>query len=548
MEKWNNEKYLVTSALPYANWPIHVWHVAWVHLPADIYYRFLKLQGRDCTSLCWTDEHGVWIEIAASKEWMTEKELVEMYKEQIFSALEEIWIHYDIVEWTNMSEHIEFSQDFFNILLKNNYIEKREEQQMFCNKCDKFLPDRYIEGTCPHCWATWARWDQCEKCSTLLNPIELKDPCCKICNNHDVTVKATYNYYFLLSKIESQLDARIETKNFKKNVKSVAKKRINEWLSDRSISRDIKRWIPIPWDFDKKMYVRFEAPMSYMSFLKDKVSQFWWKDIESKIIHFLWKDNIPFHVIMWPALLLAHGEYKLPDNVVGNEFLNLEWEKISTSRNHAIWLHDMIKNFNQDYIRNYLIHCIPETKDSNFSWDDFKEKSDTLADSLWNLLNRVNIFYAKNFDGKTETPIYDEQMMKIMDLDMNVLKQDVDGLIGQYKIRDAFMRVMQSIKKLNKFFTNTQPWHQIKTDKQKAYEILNITSYYLINISILLYPFLPQASEKIMKNYGLDIQWYSYENIWNIQLWSNTICNEWYIFDKIKDEDIKEQIYRLLTK
>ena len=502
--------------------------------------------GEDCTSLCWTDEHGVWIEIAAKKEWISERELVAMYKEKIFSTLEKIWIHYDIIEGTSINEHIELSQDFFKTLLKNGYIEKRDEKQMYCWKCDNFLPDRYIEWTCPHCWNTWARWDQCEKCSTLLDPTELKDPCCKICNNKELTVKGTYNYYFLLSKLESKLDERIETKNFKKNVKSTAKKWINEWLSDRSISRDIKRWISIPWDTDKKMYVWFEAPISYISFLKDKVSDIWWKDMNSKIVHFLWKDNIPFHTIMWPAVLLAHGWYKLPDDVVGNEFLNLEWEKISTSRNHAVWLHDMVENFNQDYIRNYLIHCIPETKDSNFSREDFKEKSENISWSLWNLLNRINVFYTRHFGGKTEKPSSNENTLNIVNLNMEEVKKNIMELMHQYKIKDAFNAVLQAIKELNRCFANTQPWNVIKTDKNKAYDILNIISEYLINISVLLHPFLPQTAEKIMKNYSMDIKWYTYSDIWKISLWSQEIHDNWYLFKPLQDEEIKKEIYKLL--
>jgi len=546
MENNTNKKYLVTSALPYANWPLHVWHVAGVHLPADIYYRFLKMMGEDCTSLCWTDEHGVGIEIAAQKKWVSEKELVTLYKEEIFSTLKKIWINYDIIEGTSTNEHMELSQEFFNTLLKNGYIEKRNEQQMFCGNCDRFLPDRYIEGTCPSCWSEWARWDQCEKCSTLLDPIQLLDPCCKICNNHDVIAKETYNYYFLLSKLESTLDKRIEEKDFKKNVKSTAKKWINEWLSDRSISRDIKRGIPIPWDVDKKMYVRFEAPISYISFLKDKVSQFRWKDTESKIVHFLWKDNIPFHTIMWPAILLAHWGYKLPDDVVGNEFLNLEWNKISTSRDHAVWLHDIVENFNQDYIRNYLIQCIPETKDSNFSREDFKEKSDTIADSLWNLLNRVNTFYTRHFEWKTKWTDDTDETKEYMNLDMNLVKDSTIELMNKYKIRDAFSLIMQTIKELNRFLANTKPWNVIKTDREKTYAIINITSEYLINIAILLHPFLPQTAEKIMKNYDMDIRQYTYADVWNIQLWCKDIQDNWYIFKKISDEEIKSEIHKLL--
>lgn len=429
-------KNLITSALPYANWPLHVWHVAWVHLPADIYYRFLKSLWEDCLSLCGTDEHGVWIEIAAKKKWLTEKELVDKYRGEIFSALEKIGIKYDVIKGTHTVEHMKLSQDFFNTLLGKGYIEKRNEKQMFCSDCEQFLPDRYIEWTCPNCGAGNAKWDQCEKCNKLLDWTELLDPSCKICNNKNLEEKETYNYYFLLSKISSELDEWIESNNFKKNVKTTAKKWINEWLEDRSISRDIKRWIPIPWDEDKKMYVWFEAPISYISFLDEKMSEVWSKESNSKIVHFLWKDNIPFHTIIWPAILLAHWWYKLPDNVIWNEFLNLEGQKISTSRNHAVWLEDIIKDYSPDYIRNYLIHCIPETKDSNFSWEEFKQLNDNIANSLWNLVNRLYSFYNRFFDGEVNNPSSFEADEIYLNIDN--MKNEIITLMKGYKIREGF--------------------------------------------------------------------------------------------------------------
>lgn len=541
----NGKSFLITSALPYANWPLHVWHVAGVHLPADIYYRFLKSLWENCLSLCGTDEHWVWIEIAAEKRAMTEAALVEHYREEIFQTLEKINIRYDILKGTHVSEHMQLSQHIFQQLLEKWFIEKRQEKQIFCMDCERFLPDRYVEGTCPNCGALDARGDQCEKCSKLLNPIDLIDPCCKICNHNNLQEKNTYNYYFLLSKIQNQLHQWIEKTSMKKNVKTTAQKWLKEGLEDRSISRDIKRGIPIPWDTGKKMYVWFEAPISYISFLDEIWKTIWTKGSNSEIVHFLGKDNIPFHTIIRPAILLAEWQYKLPDKIIWNEFVNLEGKKISTSRDHAVRLRDIVEEYPSDCIRNYLINCIPETKDSNFSREEFKQVNDNIANSLWNLIHRLYTFYNRFFNGYLKNTVLTEEYL----LNTTLIKEKVVHSMKNYKIREAFNVIMLAIKELNKIFQEKQPWSIVKEHPEEAYKILNTISVALIDIAILLYPFLPETSERILDLFWLDARLYTYWNIGDIKLPHIKLRgNMGYIFDKIPQEKIQKELFKLLEK
>lgn len=509
-----NKKTLITAALPYPNGPLHVGHVAGVHLPWDIHARFLRTMGQEVITLCWTDDHGVGIELAAKKEWISEMELVEKYKSLILQSLKKIGISYDIFSQTHSKVHTENASDFFTTLTNKGFIEKRNETMAFCDDCKHFLPDRYVEWICPTCGETWARWDQCEKCGKLLNPIELIDPECKMCWSHEVISKETYNYFFLLSKFQSVLSDWIISHewDWKPNILATAKKWLNEWLNDRAISRDIRWGIPIPGDSKKKMYVWFEAPIGYISFLKEltemknekqEFSELWLKWEDSNIVHFIWKDNVVFHTIIWPALLIAHGWYNLPTNVPGNEFVNLEGSKLSTSRNHAVWLHEMVDSFNGDAIRYYLTHCIPEKKDSNFTWNEFKERNNELANTLGNLVNRLNSFSIKNFNWVVGMPEYtNPAQVKILNF-LFWQRDKIIPLMERYAFREALQELFAIFQELNKFLHDNAPWNVIKTDQQGAKEIIDTGIDCLIKATILMEPFLPDTANKILRTFNI---------------------------------------------
>lgn len=509
-----NKKTLVTAALPYPNGPLHVGHVAGVHLPWDIYARFLRIMGQEVVTLCWTDDHGVGIELAAKKEWISEMELVEKYRNLILQSLEKIWISYDIFSQTHSKTHMENASDFFSTLIEKGFIEKRNETMAFCDDCEHFLPDRYVEWTCPACSEAWARWDQCEKCGKLLNPIELIDPECKMCWSHEVISKETYNYFFLLSKFQTALSDWIASHewDWKPNVLTTAKKWLREWLNDRAISRDIRWGIPIPGDSEKKMYVWFEAPIGYISFLKEltetrneksEFSEIWNKWEDSNIVHFIGKDNVVFHTIIWPALLMAHWEYSLPTSVPGNEFVTLEGGKISTSRNHAVWLHEIVDSFNSDAIRYYLTHCIPEKKDSNFTWNEFKERNNELANTLGNLVNRLTTFSVKNFNWVVNKPDYTDPVNVEM-LNFTLWKRDkIVLLMEKYSFRDALWELFAIFQELNKYLHDNAPWSLIKIDAEAAQEIINTGIDCLIKATILMEPFLPDTADKILNIFNI---------------------------------------------
>lgn len=555
-------KKLVTSALPYPNWPLHIWHVAWVHLPWDIFYRYLKIIWEDVFSICWTDDHWVGIEIAAKKAWITELELVQKNWEIIKDSLSKIDINYDLFSWTHSKIHMETSKEFFIDLLDKWFIEKKNEIMSFCCNCSNFLPDRYIEWICPKCNSSWARGDQCEKCWSVLLPTDLIEPVCKICGSSNIYEKETYNYFFKLSNFSDDLNLWLDSKRsfWKSNIFSSAKKWLNEWLEDRTISRDIKWGIPVPNDENKKMYVWFEAPIWYISFIKELSQKLYWNNSlfdeiwrkwsNSEIFHFIWKDNVVFHTIIWPALLLANGKLNLPTNVPWNDFLNLEWEKLSTSRNHAVWLHEIVEKFNTDSIRYYLTYCIPENKDSNFTWSEFKERNNELWNVLWNLLNRVQTFSKKNFDGMIDEPNFNSELYnKINNL---VLKQadKVLQLLNNFSFKEALKEVFYIYHELNRFLHESEPWKVIKTDFKKAKEIIDITAVALIKSCVILEPFLPKTAKNILNSFWINnSSFFQVNNLYNfkynfpLQIWEINI-----LFKRLEDIDIWEEIEKFNKK
>lgn len=513
---------------------------------------------RETLTICWTDDHGVWIEIAATKEWLTEQELIEKYNKMILEALDGISIKYDRFSNTHSEVHEILAQNFFNTLSEKWYIEKIANKQTYCDDCEKFLPDRYIEWTCPKCSSEWARWDQCESCWKLLDPIELIKPECKICHWKNISTRDTYQYSFKLSLFEEQLRVWLEWKTeWKENIKNTAiKKWLWEWLEDRSISRDIKWGIPIPWDPEKKMYVWFEAPLWYISFLQEYSKSIWeedlWKDFwgknsNSKVIHFIWKDNIVFHTIIWPAMLMATDMFKLPTDVPWNEFLNLEWKKISTSKNHAVWLHEMLDKFNPEVIRFYLTFCIPENKDSNFSWSEFIDRNNELANTLWNLVNRTLAFSKSKFNWEYSS--IDSKLCSEADKEFINTFEPRKEIIIQELEKYGFKKALQELVKVfiewNKYFNDRKPRALIKENPEEAKNVINITIQYLFKLSILMEPFLPNTWKKIREQLG--IGWtYLYSDLKEEYLnkWWN-IWDIYPLFKKLALDDIGEELTKL---
>lgn len=551
------KKILITTALPYPNWPMHLWHVVWNHLPADIYYRFQKILWNEVYVVWWTDDHWVAIEIAAKKYWITEQEIIKKFNTDYIQELAKISIKYDIFSGTHSPIHQQIAKDFFINIDKNWFIEKRIQKQAYCNSCKRFLPDRYIEWICPYCKTSGARWDQCEACVKLLDPTELISPVCKICGSNDIVQKDTHHYYFLLSKLQEKLKTWLETKkDWKKNVIWTAFKWLDEWLEDRAISRDINRWIDIPIDEAKKMYVWFEAPIGYVSFSKQlwdelglDLQKEFWENPDAEIVNFLGKDNIVFHTIIWPAIIMADGRFQLPKYVCGNEFLNLEWKKFSTSRNFAVWLKEIVEAFDGDSIRYYLTYCIPERRDSNFSWDEFKDKNNELANILGNLVNRVITFSVNKFDWNFQKfdikRLWEEWKNLLQNLENT--KSDFLQNLTNFRFRDGLVNVLALIKDANKYFNDSAPWVIAKTDSAQAQNIINFNLYLLINISILLQPFLPQTSKKILSAFELENQKFLFEDVNNLKFpESIKIKNIPILFKKLEDSDIllfKEKLW-----
>lgn len=557
MEKY----YLVTSALPYPNGPMHIGHISSTYLPADVYSRFCRLMGRKVINLWGTDDHGVAIEIAAKKQGISEDEIVQKYNHEYLALFEQLWIDCDIFSRTHHPIHQALAQEIFQKVQANGYLEKRDEDQMYCTDCETFLPDRYIEGTCPHCGEAGARGDQCEKCWRMLNPTALRDAYCTICKGKNLEKKHTYNYYFLLSKLQNRLEERLATKTHRKpNVLGVVKKRMQEGLQDRCVTRDIKRWIPVPWDEQKKMYVRFEACFGYLSFVKQYAQEHNKPDLfenirkstDSHTVHFIGKDNIVFHTIIWPALIMAYdGGFKLPDDIPAFEFLNLEGQKISTSRNHAIWLHDIIKSYPADVIRYYMTWVMPETKDADFKRNEFMERNNELANTLGNLVNRTLAFATKNFDGKLKW-ILGENLTQVdteILAEIESIRQNFITHLDNYKFKDAINIVFEYLRNLNKYFNDRAPRVLAKQDKASAELVMSITAIGILSAWLLFSPFMPHTAQKIFTGFGLNIQDFSFANIGDIAQTKEFIISDiGYLFTRIEQDDIAKEIEKLTPK
>jgi len=546
----------VTAALPYANGPVHIGHLAGVYVPADIYVRYLRLKNKDVLFIGGSDEHGVPITLKAKKEGVTPQDIVDRYHGIIKKSFEDFGITFDIYSRTTSKTHHQVASDFFRKLYeKGEFIEKTSEQY-YDEEAGQFLADRYIVGTCPHCKSERAYGDQCEACGTSLNATDLINPHSAISGNAPV-MRETKHWYLPLDKHEADLRKWIleDHKEWKANVYGQCKSWLDMGLQPRAVSRDLDWGIPVPVEGaeGKVLYVWFDAPIGYISntveLLPDSWEK-WWKDEDTRLLHFIGKDNIVFHCIVFPAMLKAEGSYILPDNVPANEFLNLEGDKISTSRNWAVWLHEYLIDFpgKQDVLRYVLTANAPETKDNDFTWKDFQARNNNeLVAIFGNFINRAMVLTHKYFEGKvpakgTLTP-YDEATIA----EFVSVKKNVESYLDIFHFRDAQKEAMNLARIGNKYLADTEPWKVAKTDMDRVGTILHLSLQIAANLAIAFEPFLPFSSNKLRDMLGMnDFKW---ENLGNIDLLTEgqQTAKPELLFEKMEDEAVEAQVQKLLA-
>ena len=546
---------LVTAALPYANGPVHIGHLAGVYLPADVYVRYLRLNDRPCLYICGSDEHGVPITLRAKKEGVTPQDIVDRYHKLIKESLKEFGITFDIYSRTTSDIHTEVASDFFKTLYDKGVFQEIESEQYYDEEAQTFLADRYITGTCPHCGNPNAYGDQCEKCGTSLNPTDLIDPHSAVSGSKPVKRK-TKHWYLPLDKYENWLKEWILDghKEWRANVYGQCKSWLDQGLQPRAVSRDLDWGIPVPVEGaeGKVLYVWFDAPIGYISNTKELLPdtwETWWKDPSTRLLHFIGKDNIVFHCIVFPTMLKAEGSYILPDNVPSNEFLNLEGDKISTSRNWAVWLHEYLRDFpgKQDVLRYVLTANAPETKDNDFTWADFQARNNNeLVAVLGNFVNRALVLTHKYFDGKVpaaSTLTADDR--SVLD-EIAVIKDRVSDLLENFHIRDAQREAMNLARLGNKYLADTEPWKVAKTDMERVGTILNIALQIAANLSILMDPFTPFSMKKLrdMLAYDSEANW---QNIGKQDLLKpgHQLSKAELLFQKIEDDEVAQQLNKL---
>ena len=554
MEK-NFKRTLVTTALPYANGPVHIGHLAGVYVPADIYTRYLRLKGEDVIMIGGSDEHGVPITIKAKAEGVTPQDIVDRYHNIIKKSFEEFGISFDIYSRTTSKIHSEMASDFFRKLYdKGEFIEKTS-MQYYDEEANQFLADRYITGTCPHCGNEHAYGDQCEACGTSLNATDLINPKSAITGNQPV-LRETKHWYLPLDKWEPFLRQWIleEHKEWKPNVYGQCKSWLDMGLQPRAVSRDLDWGVPVPVEGaeGKVLYVWFDAPIGYISNTKELLPDKWelyWKDKDTKMVHFIGKDNIVFHCIVFPAMLKAEGSYILPDNVPANEFLNLEGDKISTSRNWAVWLHEYLEEFpgKQDVLRYVLTANAPETKDNDFTWKDFQARNNNeLVAILGNFVNRALVLTHKYFDGKVpaagELTDYDRETLK----EFADVKAEVENYLDHYRFRDALKEAMNLARIGNKYLADTEPWKLAKTDMDRVATILNLSLQITANLAIAFEPFLPFSAEKLRGMLHLGYCDWNMLGRTDILPAGAELGKAELLFEKIEDSVIEAQVNKLL--
>ena len=544
---------LITSALPYANGPVHIGHLAGVYVPADIYARYLRLKGEDVMFIGGSDEHGVPITIKARNEGVTPQDIVDRYHKIIKDSFEELGISFDIYGRTTSKTHHKTASDFFRTLYdKGEFIEKTSEQ-LYDEEAGEFLADRYVVGTCPHCGKDGAYGDQCEACGTSLSPSELINPKSRLSGSTPV-LKETSHWYLPLDKWEPKLREWILEghKEWRPNVYGQCKSWLDMGLQPRAVSRDLKWGIPVPVEGaeGKVLYVWFDAPIGYISNTIDATPEWekWWKDPETRMIHFIGKDNIVFHCIVFPAMLLAHGGYNLPDNVPANEFLNLEDDKISTSRNWAVWLHEYLRELpgKQDVLRYVLTANAPETKDNNFTWKDFQARNNNeLVAILGNFINRATVLIHKYYGGMVpaagELLPEDKAMMEEVRESVRALSDNLDN----FKFREGLKDAMNVARIGNKYLADSEPWKLIKTDPVRTATILNLAIQLCANLAVIFEPFTPFMAAKLAEQLKLkELKW-DMTGKFDLVPDGIEIAKPELLFEKIEDSVVDFQVKKL---
>lgn len=551
----NFKRTTVTTALPYANGPIHIGHLAGVYVPADIYVRYLRLKGEDVLFIGGSDEHGVPITLTARKEGVTPQDIVDRYHDMIKKSFETFGISFDIYSRTTSSTHRVLASEIFKTIYdKGGFIEKSSEQY-YDEKAQQFLADRYITGKCPHCGNEHAYGDQCESCGTSLSPDDLINPQSTISGSVPVK-RETKHWYLPLDQHEAWLRQWIleEHKEWKPNVYGQCKSWLDMGLQPRAVSRDLDWGIPVPVEGaeGKVLYVWFDAPIGYISNTKELLPddwEKWWKDEDTRLLHFIGKDNIVFHCIVFPAMLKAEGSYILPDNVPANEFMNLEGDKISTSRNWAVWLHEYLQEFpdKQDVLRYVLTANAPETKDNDFTWKDFQARNNNELVAIYgNFINRALVLTHKYFEGRvpkiSALTDYDKQTLD----EFKNVKAEVENLLDHFKFREAQKEAMNLARIGNKYLADTEPWKLAKTDMNRVGTILNLSLQIAANLAIAFEPFLPFSSKKLRDL--LNLESFDWDELGRIDLLEEglQLKKPELLFEKIEDEVIEAQIQKLL--
>lgn len=552
----NFKRTLITTALPYANGPVHIGHLAGVYVPADIYARYLRLKGEEVLMIGGSDEHGVPITIKAKNEGVSPQDIVDRYHNIIKKSFEDLGISFDVYSRTTSNTHRETASEFFKTLYEKGEFIEKTSMQLYDEQADQFLADRYVTGKCPHCGNERAYGDQCEACGTSLNATDLIDPKSSITGNTPI-LKETKHWYLPLDKWEPTLRQWIleEHKEWKSNVYGQCKSWLDMGLQPRAVSRDLDWGIPVPVEGaeGKVLYVWFDAPIGYISNTKELLPdswETWWKDSQTRMIHFIGKDNIVFHCIVFPAMLKAEGSYNLPDNVPANEFLNLEDDKISTSRNWAVWLHEYLEELpgKQDVLRYVLTANAPETKDNNFTWKDFQARNNSeLVAILGNFVNRAMVLVHKYYEGNVpacgELTDYDRESLSEIEQSIKQLSENLDN----FKFREALKDAMNIARIGNKYLADMEPWKLIKTDAERVKTILNIALQICGNLAIAFEPFLPFMSASLSKQLGLsNLSW---DRLGNFNLLSegSVIEKPQLLFEKIEDNVVEYQVNKLLA-
>ena len=546
-------KILVTSALPYANGEIHLGHLAGAYLPADIYVRYQRLKKRDVIYICGSDEHGVPVTISAEKQGKKPREIVDRYHKSISESFKSFGMTFDNFSRTSLPVHHRLAQDFFSKIYEKGFIYPREVEQFYCVECRRFLPDRYIVGTCPKCGKEGARGDQCEACGHWLEPFQLINPKCQVCGKTPEKTR-TKHWYFKLSAFQEKLEAWIGNKqDWKDTVLTFVRGWLREGLQDRPITRDLTWGVPVPLEEakGKVLYVWFDAPIGYVSSTiewadkqgkPDRWKDYWY-DEKTKLIHFIGKDNIVFHALIWPAMLMAYGDYVLPSDIPANQFLNLEGGKFSTSKDYAIWLPDYLKEFEADSLRYALTRNAPEARDTDFTWRDFQVwHNNELADILGNFINRTLTFTKKYFDSKVpDAGSFGERDNRIFDL-LKAAPDKIGHLIERFEFKNGLQEVMRVAQEGNRYFDHEEPWATRTKDPAACAKTINVCMRIVTALSSLTEPFLPFTAQRIKEM--IQYKGGVWDEIGQAE-YTRRIGEPAILFNKIDDDVIKVQVERL---